>query len=155
MLSIGQLLCVGKTIEGIFLVFLWNNLFLTGPVWAPRLFRIVHGPKQLIRRITEVFMRGYGPQIAALSREVAGLRNRLSFLWNTERVRRAGIRQEGGFVPSSPQPAPAAGSAILAHPTGQFSFVFVLVAGSIFGGLVTAGSICLGVWISNLIHAGS
>ena len=152
-LSIDPLFRAGITAESVFLAVLWINLYLTGPVWVPRVQRVIYGLKQLTRRNLGTFMRGYGPQIAALAREVAGLRNRLSFLWNTERARRAGIRQEGGSVPQPQQPVPAASSAIPAHQIGQFSFVFVFVAGSTFGGLVTASSICLGIWVGRLLSA--
>ena len=153
--SIGQLLQIGKAIGVIFLAFLWVNLYLIGPIWAPKLFRIVYGFNQQIRHIFGAFMRGYGPQIAARARDVAGLRNRLSFLWNTERVHRAQVHQEGGFVPPSRQSVPITSGVVRDRLFGQFTFVCMFVAGSVFGGLIIAGSLCLGIWVGRLLSTGN
>ena len=154
-LSTAQLRRVGIKISGVCLIFLWINLYLTGPIWAPTFYRILCGLKQQVHHILGAFMRGYGPQIAALARDVAGLRNRLSFLWNTERVRRAQSHQEEGFVTSSRQSVPATSNVICSRLFGQFTLVCVFVAGSIFGGLITAGSLCLGVWVGRLSSTGN
>ena len=140
-----------RAIETASLTFAYLNIWLASPIWAPRVLRAVSNLEQETRRALGAFMRGYGSQIAALAREIAGLKGRLSFLWNSERARRVGFRQEGGVIPPQQQPASAIGNVASAHSVGQFSFVCVFVVGSVFGSLVTAGSICLGIWIGHLL----
>ena len=94
-------------------------------------------------------MRGDGLQIAALAREIAGLKGRLTFLWNAERQRRTRNRQEGGVIPSILQPVPSS-NGISANFVEQLPLVCVSVAGLLCGGLVTIISICFGIRIGHL-----
>ena len=94
-------------------------------------------------------MRGDGLQIAALAREIAGLKGRLAFLWNSERRRWTTNRREEGVIPSIPQPV-ATSNGLSANCVGQLPLVCVFVAGLLCGDLVTTMSICLGIWIGHL-----
>ena len=95
-------------------------------------------------------MRGNGLQIAALAREIAGVKGRLAYLLDSERRHRSRTQQEEGTTPLVTQPASVSCGASTSSG-GQFSFVCVFIAGLFCGGLVTTGSICLGIWIGHLL----
>ena len=87
-ISTDQLRKIRKVAEVAFLAFLWVNLCASYPIWALRPYIAVRGIWQKIVYTSALLMRGNSLQIAALAREVANLKGRLSFLWNTERIRR-------------------------------------------------------------------
>ena len=141
---------VGRATGALLLAFLWVDLCLSSRFWAPRVLRVVFDFQSEIHRRFETFMRGHGPQIAALAREIAGLKSRLLFLWNSERVRRTRNRQEGESFSPTQRSIPSVDTVVTVHSVGQFSSVCIFVVGSLFGGLATASSIALGIWIGRL-----
>lgn len=92
-------------------------------------------------------MWGYGPQIAALTREIAVVRGRLAYLLDSDRRRR---NQQGGEA-STPITQPAhSGCGAPIGSVGPFFVVCTFVAGLFCGGLLTTGAICLGIWVGRL-----
>ena len=142
-----------ETVKTLVITFLCVNFWLASPFRDPPLLRIILNFRREICYAFVKFMRGYGPQIAALAREIAGLKSRFLFLWNSERTRRTEDRRERACIPPIQQSVPSTGAITSVHPVGHFSFVCVFVVGSIFGSVTTAGSICFGVWIIRLLNA--
>ena len=141
-------LCKVKTVvESAILALLWVIICTFGPIWVLRLSRRVPILWRILYSACEVLMRGSSFQLAALAREVASLKGRLSFLWNTERVRRGQhhLNGNGGTVVRPPDVIVNSGPAC-----GLHNIVFVC---TFFGGLITGWalslcSVCVGVWIA-------
>ena len=83
-----------------------------------------------------------------MAREIASLKGRLCFLWNTERQRRERARREG--TPTIGVPSHSRGLVTSpVHSRFQFQIGVALLSGLIIGCAIALGSVCLGVWIGH------
>ena len=85
-------------------------------------------------------------QIAALAREVANLKGKLTFLWNSERVRRDQARQAENIVTGVPR-VPGINGASLNYSPFQFQIGIAFLAIIVVGCVISTTSVCLGIWI--------
>ena len=124
------------------------NVLLGGPEYLVKCAGFIQRLLTTIRKIVQSLMPRDGLQLAALAREIASLKSRLCFLWNTERQRRERARREGLTtigVPSHPRgliTSPA-------YSPFQFQVGVALLTGLVTGCAITLGSVCLGVWIGH------
>ena len=87
-------------------------------------------------------------QLAGLAREIASLKGRLCFLWNTERQRRERARQTGSPAVGVPRRSRGFVTSLV-HSPFQFQIGVALLSVLIIGCAIALGSVCLGVWIGH------
>ena len=85
-------------------------------------------------------------QVAVLAHKIASLKGKLTFLWNSERVRREQARQTENIVTGVPR-VPGINGANLNYSPFQFQIGIAFLAGIVVGWGILTTSVCLGIWI--------
>ena len=124
------------------------NVLLGGPEYSVKCARFIQRLLATIRKLVQSLMPRDGLQLAALAREIASLKGRLCFLWNTERRRRERARREGTTTIGVPSHSRGLVTSPVCSPF-QFQVGVALLSGLITGCAITLGSVCLGVWIGH------
>ena len=123
-------------------------IYFKVPQYLVKYIRRFKGSAHLLGRKIGLLMPRDTLQIAGLAREIANLKGKLSFLWNSERVRRERFRQGGNPTPDLQNTPVRAGSTPSpVHLLQQLQIGFVFLAGVLVGCSITVGSLCLGIWI--------
>ena len=143
--STEQLHRIWRVVETAFLTFAWVNIWFISPVWTPILHRFICRSWHSINSAYELLMHGNGLQIAALAREIANLKGRLTFLWNSERARQERNLQRRDTV----APARRFAVELTVDPVYGSQHLFLLctfLGGIVIGASCAVCSLCLGIW---------
>ena len=147
-ISTDQLRKVRKVVEVAFLAFLLVNLCVSYPIWALRPYIAVRGIWRKIVNTSALLMHGNSLQIAALAREVANLKGRLSFLWNTERIRR-GQHHPNGNGERAVRCFDAGVNSGSVRRLSNSVLVCTFFGGLVAGWALSLYSVCVGAWIAH------
>ena len=122
------------------------HVLLGGPEYSVRCAKFIRRSIDLIWKSVVSLMPRDSLQIAALAREVANLKGKLTFLWNSERLRRQQTRQTENIVTGVPR-VPSINGANFDYSPFQFQIGIAFLAGIVVGCVVSTTSVCLGIWI--------
>lgn len=125
-------------------------VLLGGPEYSVRCAKYIRRLFALIGKSVVSLMPRDSLQVAALAREIANLKGKLAFLWNSEKGRREPARQTERIVTWEPR-VPRDKGAILNYSPFQFQIGVAFLAAIAVGCVVSISSVCLGIWIGHIL----
>ena len=122
------------------------HVLLGGPEYSVRCAKFIRRSITLVWKSAVSLMPRDSLQVTALAREIASQKGKLTFLWNSERVRRQQARQTENIVTGVPR-VPGSNGANLNYSPFQFQIGMAFLAEIVVGCVILTTSVCLGIWI--------